>query len=185
MENINTRELSQKIIEILEDRKAEDLVVFDIEGISSLADILIIATGNSAPHLKALAGTVQRELKKSGVTIPRVSGDSESAWIVIDLFDIMVHLFLPDARKYYDLEALWREKQKPEEESGLVQPKARKSGRTAPKKKVATKPRTRKTAIKDRDIAPSAPAAKPASPKTASDRPKFMKTVDEVAESED
>ncbi len=77
-------------------------------GKSTLADIIIVASGNSSPHLKALAGNVQRELKKAGDNSVRVSGDSESAWIVLDLYDVIVHLFLPDAREYYDIESLWQ-----------------------------------------------------------------------------
>ncbi len=77
-------------------------------GKSTLADIIIVASGNSSPHLKALAGTVQREMKKGGDNSVRVSGDSESAWIVVDLYDVIVHLFLPDAREYYDIESLWQ-----------------------------------------------------------------------------
>lgn len=91
----------------MEDRKAENLKVFDVTGKSTLADIIIVASGNSSPHLKALAGTVQREMKKAGDNSVRVSGDSESAWIVLDLYDVIVHLFLPDAREYYDIESLW------------------------------------------------------------------------------
>ena len=91
----------------MEDRKAENLKVFDVTGKSTLADIIIVASGNSSPHLKALAGTVQREFKKAGDNSVRVSGDSESAWIVLDLYDVIVHLFLPDAREYYDIESLW------------------------------------------------------------------------------
>lgn len=82
--------------------------MFDVTGKSTLADIIIVASGNSSPHLKALAGNVQRELKKAGDNSVRVSGDSESAWIVLDLYDVIVHLFLPDAREYYDIESLWQ-----------------------------------------------------------------------------
>lgn len=84
--------------------------MFDVTGKSTLADIIIVASGNSSPHLKALAGTVQREMKKAGDFSARVSGDSESAWVVLDLYDVIVHLFLPEAREYYDIESLWLKK---------------------------------------------------------------------------
>lgn len=67
-----------------------------------------MASGTSTPHLKALAGTLQSELKKSGESTVRVSGDSESAWILLDLYDVMIHLFLPEAREYYAIESLWQ-----------------------------------------------------------------------------
>lgn len=93
---------------ILEDRKAEDIKVFDVAGKSALTDIIVIASCTSGPHLKALSGTIQREMKKLGEKSIRVSGDPESAWIAVDLYDVIVHLFLPSAREYYDIESLWR-----------------------------------------------------------------------------
>lgn len=93
---------------ILEDRKAEDIKVFDVAGKSTLTDMIVIASCTSSPHLKALSGTIQREMKKAGEKSIRVSGDPESAWIVVDLYDVIVHLFLPSAREYYDIESLWR-----------------------------------------------------------------------------
>ncbi|MGI5868626.1 MAG: ribosome silencing factor [Kiritimatiellia bacterium] len=99
-----------KIVGVLEDRKAENIVTIDVRGRSSLTDAIVIASCTSTPHLKAVAGRISREIKKEGGTPIRMSGDAESAWIVIDLFDVFVHLFLPEAREYYDLESLWRKK---------------------------------------------------------------------------
>lgn len=81
--------------------------MFDVRGRSTLTDFVVVASGTSTPHLKSLAGTLQRELKKAGERALRVSGDSESAWIVLDLYDVIVHLFLPEAREYYAIESLW------------------------------------------------------------------------------
>ena len=77
-------------------------------GRSSLADAIVVATCTSSPHLRAVAGAIVREMKQAGEKSVRSSGDPESAWIVVDLFDVIVHLFLPEARAYYDLESLWR-----------------------------------------------------------------------------
>jgi len=82
--------------------------VFDVRERSTLTDFVVVASGTSTPHLKSLAGSLQRELKKVGEGSVRVSGDSESAWIVLDLYDVIVHLFLPEAREYYAIESLWR-----------------------------------------------------------------------------
>ncbi len=105
---INAQETAEKIRTLLDERKAEAIEVFDVRGRSTLTDFIVIASGTSTPHLKALAGIVQREIKKAGAGTLRTSGDSESAWIVLDLYDVIVHLFLPDARAYYAVESLWR-----------------------------------------------------------------------------
>lgn len=97
-----------KITELLEEKKGHDVQVFDVRECSTLTDFVVVASGTSMPHLKALAGNLQRELKKLGEGAMRVSGDSDSAWIVVDLYDVMVHLFLPEAREYYAIESLWR-----------------------------------------------------------------------------
>ena len=106
--NINAQKNSKKIVGILEDKKGEDIQVFDVKGKSTLTDVIIVVSGNSGPHLKALAGAVQRAMKDIGDSGGRIAGDSESAWIVLDLYDVIVHVFLPEAREYYDIEALWR-----------------------------------------------------------------------------
>ena len=92
----------------LEDKKAEGVAVYDVRGRSSITDTAVVASATSAPHLRALSVAVQRAVREACGEGTRISGDAESAWIVLDYFDAMVHLFLPDARAYYDIEALWR-----------------------------------------------------------------------------
>ena len=92
----------------LEDKKAEGVAVYDVRGRSSITDTAVVASATSAPHLRALSVAVQRAVREACGEGARISGDAESAWIVLDYFDAMVHLFLPDARAYYDSEALWR-----------------------------------------------------------------------------
>ena len=92
----------------LEDKKAEGVAVYDVRGRSSITDTAVVASATSAPHLRALSVAVQRAVREACGDGARISGDAESAWIVLDYFDAMVHLFLPDARAYYDIEALWR-----------------------------------------------------------------------------
>ena len=91
-----------------EDKKAEGVAVYDVRGRSSITDTAVVASATSAPHLRALSVAVQRAVREACGEGARISGDAESAWIVLDYFDVMVHLFLPDARAYYDIEALWR-----------------------------------------------------------------------------
>ena len=92
----------------LEDKKAEGVAVYDVRGRSSITDTAVVASATSAPHLRALSVAVQRAVRDACGEGARISGDAESAWIVLDYFDAMVHLFLPAARAYYDIEALWR-----------------------------------------------------------------------------
>ena len=96
------------ICKALEDKKAEGVAVYDVRGRSSITDATVVASATSAPHLRALSVAVQRAVREACGEGARISGDAESAWIVLDYFDAMVHLFLPDARAYYDIEALWR-----------------------------------------------------------------------------
>ena len=92
----------------LEDKKAEGVAVYDVRGRSSITDTAVVASATSAPHLRALSVAVQRAVREACGEGARISGDAESAWIVLDYFDAIVHLFLPDGRAYYDIEALWR-----------------------------------------------------------------------------
>lgn len=93
----------------LADKKAEDLRVLAVGEKSSVTDYLIIATGNSEPHLRALRVELEKTVDASGTRIVGMESPHDSGWIVMDLFDVMVHLFLPDMRKRYRLEHLWRE----------------------------------------------------------------------------
>ena len=191
---IKTKDFTKEVLKVLEDRKAEDVVVIDVAGRSSLADVLIIATGTSEPHLKALAGALQKELKKVGISSPRVSGDSESAWIIVDLFDVMIHLFLPDARIYYNQESLWVEKQEVVEEK-LKKAKSAKTAKAKPKAKTATAAKPRKTSTKTGTVAKPRKSAQQtgssakskankAPGKKTSAKPSIVKTVAEIAGSD-
>lgn len=97
----------EKIVESLEDRQAENIRVFNVRGSSSVTDFYIVASGTSAPHLKALASEAYRHMKNNKVKRFRSSGDPESGWLVIDFIDVVVHIFSPEARAYYAVEKLW------------------------------------------------------------------------------
>lgn len=95
------------VIASLEDDKAEDLTVIDLEGKSSIADKMIIASGRSARHVSALADHVTRRLKDEGLSRVRVEGLPNADWVLIDTGDIVVHLFRPEVRTFYNLERIW------------------------------------------------------------------------------
>lgn len=93
--------------EIALDKKAEDVVILDLRGISVVADYFFICTGNSEPHLKAIADEIARRLRDRGVRVKGRDGFPPSRWIVMDYNDVLVHIFHPDLRERYALEQLW------------------------------------------------------------------------------
>lgn len=104
-----TRLQLQAVCSALEDKKAMELKILDVSTNSSITNYFVIASGNSMPQLKALSGAVEKVLKENDIGILGVESDSQSGWIVIDAFDFMVHLFLPEVRSNYALEMLWKD----------------------------------------------------------------------------
>ena len=104
---MTVEETVSKIVAALENAKGADIKSYDVRGVSTLADFLVVATGAAAPHLKALIASTQAAMKEAGVRSFRTSGDPESGWIVVDYVDVVVHVFSPEARAYYALEKLW------------------------------------------------------------------------------
>ena len=94
--------------EALLDVKAKDILQFDVSTISNVADAIIIASGTSTRHVKALADNVAEEARKAGFRPLGVEGERDAEWILVDLGFVVVHVMLPTARKFYDLESLWR-----------------------------------------------------------------------------
>ena len=106
-ELIEALELAKKAREALLSKKGEDVVILDVNELSSVTKFFLIATGSSGPHIKALAEEVERILKGGGVRCYRRSGTPESEWLVVDYLDAVVHVFSPETRQYYALERLW------------------------------------------------------------------------------
>lgn len=111
LDNISTETLAQikTVCDALEDKKAVDLKILDVSESSSITDYFIIASGNSMPQLKALTGSVEKALKENKVNVLGVESDNQSGWVVIDAFDFMVHVFLPEVRDTYSLDVLWKD----------------------------------------------------------------------------
>ncbi len=93
----------------LEDKKAGELRVLDVSAQSSITDYLVLATGTSEPHLRALRVELEKVIDSAKVGIVGMELAQESGWLVIDLFDVMVHLFLAEPRERYGLEHLWKD----------------------------------------------------------------------------
>ncbi len=98
--------LQNLVINALEDVKANELTSIDVRGKIDITDLMIVASGTSDRHIQALADNVVENAKKSGATIVGVERDR--SWVLIDLYDIVVHIMLPETRKFYDLEKLWQ-----------------------------------------------------------------------------
>ena len=94
--------------EALLDVKAKEIIEIDVSGISNVADAIVIASGTSTRHVKSLADNVAEEARKAGFRPIGVEGERDAEWILIDLGFVVVHVMLPTARKFYDLESLWR-----------------------------------------------------------------------------
>jgi ribosome-associated protein len=100
-------ELLARIVKSLDDDKADDIVTIDLVGRSSLADALVIASGTSTRHVSAMAEHLARRLKEEGHGSAKIEGLSQGDWVVIDAGDVIVHIFRPEVRSYYDLEGIW------------------------------------------------------------------------------
>lgn len=106
---MQTIDLVKKIVEALEDKKAEDITVLDIGEVSSIADYFIIANGNNANQLTAMEDAVDEAMYTNGVHQKQVEGNGNSTWILMDYQDIIVHLFSKEDRQFYDLDRIWRD----------------------------------------------------------------------------
>lgn len=100
-------ELKNLAVTALEDIKAVDIMTFDVRGVTAITDIMVIASGTSDQHVRALANTVLRAAKDACVRPLGTEGERDGEWILIDLNDIVVHLMQRRARDFYNLEKLW------------------------------------------------------------------------------
>jgi ribosome-associated protein len=111
------------ICKALDEKKAADLRVLDVSEQSSITDFLILATGTSEPHLRALRVELEKVIDATGTRIVGMDKGLESGWLVVDAFDIMIHVFTPENRKKYALENLWKDAEEIPVEA-LVNPEA-------------------------------------------------------------
>ncbi len=100
-------QLQELIVSTLDADKAEDIVAIDLMGKSSVADVMIIASGRSQRHVGALADHVVRQIKKSGRGTVAIEGQTSCDWVLVDAGDVILHLFRPEVRGFYNLEKMW------------------------------------------------------------------------------
>jgi len=95
------------ILDSLDAMKAEDVVEIDLRGKSSIADVMIVATGRVSRHVGALADRLVKDLREAGHGTPRIEGAPVCDWVLIDADDVIVHVFRPEVRAFYNLEKMW------------------------------------------------------------------------------
>ena len=98
---------AQRAAALCLDRKANDVTLLGLAGVTDMTDFFVIASGTSDTHVRAIAEHVMAELKKEGVTVNHVEGLSQGRWVLLDYVDFVVHLFHPTLRQFYQLERLW------------------------------------------------------------------------------
>lgn len=106
-DSITTEQLRDWAITALEDLKAQDIQVLDVRGMTSITDLMIVASGTSDRHIKALADNVVENVKKHGVQPIGVEGETSREWVLVDLGDVILHVMHPQTRAFYNLEKLW------------------------------------------------------------------------------
>lgn len=115
--NKQTQDTVEKILEIvkktLDDGKAEDIAVIDLVGKTSIASYMVVASGTSNRHVAFLAENLQQKLKENGY-VSTAEGEDKADWVLIDAFDVIVHIFRPEVRSFYSLEKMWAAFKKPE-----------------------------------------------------------------------
>lgn len=99
-------ELAQNIVKVLDEKKANDIKTIEITDLSIVADYFIIASGTSNTHVKSLAGDIEDAMTKLGIEPHHIEGKA-TGWILLDYSTVVVHIFLPESREYYNLERLW------------------------------------------------------------------------------
>lgn len=100
-------ELKGLVLRALDDLKARDVAVLDVREMTGVTDYMVVASGTSNRHVKSLADNVETEAKKEGVRPLGIEGQRASDWVLVDFGDVVVHVMLPEARSFYDIERLW------------------------------------------------------------------------------
>ncbi len=104
---MDSKALCDLVVEALEDVKARDIVKLDVSELTTVTDYMVVASGTSNRHVKALADAVAEKAREAGHKPAGVEGESGSEWVLLDLGDALVHVMLPSVREFYNLEKLW------------------------------------------------------------------------------
>ncbi len=134
---MDSRKLAQRCRALAEDKKAENVIVLDVRKLSGVTDYFVIATGTSEPHLRAVVDEIVDRLREEAALRPNArDGALQTSWVVLDYFDVIVHVMRAEVRERYDLEGLWGDAPK------VPKPARRRAasadGKAAPRKRAAT-----------------------------------------------
>jgi ribosome-associated protein len=109
VETMDLPETVEEILGILDEGKGENLVVLDMRMVSGFTDFMVLCSGRSEPHVRALVDAVGKRRRDEGSKPAHVEGRSQGAWVLMDYFDVIVHVFTTENREFYQLERLWRD----------------------------------------------------------------------------
>ena len=112
IKTLDSREIAILCARIADDKKAEDILIFDVKKLTFIADFFVICSGLNSRQLKSIAGEIELKLHSYGIHWVGIQGYSDARWILMDYGDVIVHLFDRDMRHFYDLELLWGDAQK-------------------------------------------------------------------------
>ena len=104
---MTSREMVEKAVQVLDDKKAVDIQALDILKISTLGDYFVIASGNSTTHVKALVDELDKAFADEGIEARNIEGKQSATWVLMDYLDVVIHVFSHETRDFYQLERLW------------------------------------------------------------------------------
>jgi ribosome-associated protein len=107
MKRLSPREIADRAIAVLEDHKATDIRCIDVAHLTTMMDYMIVATGRSDRHVRALGDALVTYCKENGIEVLGTEGQQSAEWLLVDLADVVVHVMLPRTREFYDIEKLW------------------------------------------------------------------------------
>ena len=113
MIDIEPKEFAEKVKEWIDAKNGTDVEIIDIAEVSTLGDYFVIASGNSERQVKAIADNVEYEAGKLGIVPKSIAGEREARWILLDYYDVIVHIFHAEERQFYNLERLWKDGTRP------------------------------------------------------------------------
>lgn len=105
--SLESKKRALKIVDILQDKKAEDIAIVEVQELTIIADYFVIASGRSQAHMNAMYDGLTREIDDTGLELKGRDGGKVSGWIALDFGDVIVHIFKDEEREFYDLERLW------------------------------------------------------------------------------
>ncbi len=106
---LNSSQLARAAADVASDKKASDVILLDIQDVTTIADYFVICSGNNTRQIQAIADAIKEELGKQGGNLLHREGVADSGWLLLDFGDVIVHIFGPKEREYYRLERLWSE----------------------------------------------------------------------------